>query len=386
METTDLVNLGWLAARLELVGWEVVREGTGWTERPLARRGFSRPLVNRVKVLLSMTYADFNQRSTAVEGSSLGEPSKTPRRRIRIALQLTMLALTLFWIFRTIEVKQVLKYLSEAQLGIFGSATLLYAFSLVVGAFRLWLLLLAFKPQRKPALHFCLSLTFVGFFFNALPSSVIGEGVKAFRLARLFCHPAIAYVAVILDKVVGLLGLLTLGGLFLVIVPWQGEPFYPMLIWILLAVTAAVALGIVLLPELASSLPWLASRLLKTEDLSPLRRRPNLWILLVTLGLSVVTNSLLLFSIYLFIAEFSPGLAFAAGGEILTLVMISNIFMLTPAGMGQRESSFIFFLAMVGICADRAVTISMLHFLTHQIIILIGALFYLASLREIKGD
>lgn len=115
----------------------------------------------------------------------------------------------LYMIVRKIDVAQVLPLLSHTHFSLLLLALLMQAASTTLAAYR-WHLVMHNLQMHMPWVFYCRSY-FKGMFFNqALPTSIGGDAVKIIDLVRAQFRKRDAFYGVVVDRLLGLGGLLLL--------------------------------------------------------------------------------------------------------------------------------------------------------------------------------
>lgn len=229
-------------------------------------------------------------------------------------------------------------------------------------------------------------LTFIGFFFNsAVPGLTGGDLVKAFYIARQTPSARIlAFMSVLVDRVIGLFALGLLSGLILL--PHLGdETFRPpaMIVFIFLGISAlfgAVFLSgrlrrIVHFDTLIRKLPMSKTLVEIDQGIVIYRKHPKAVLLAILLSLfnhfSLVVMAILM--------------GRALGIEIpatqffilVPVCMMMASIPLLPGGWGLREGAFATFFGLVGVPVTEAVALSILIGLTQLLWSLLGGVFFM---------
>jgi uncharacterized membrane protein YbhN (UPF0104 family) len=158
---------------------------------------------------------------------------------VRVSITIAALA----FLFLTVNVHKLLATLASADLLYLGSAFLLFVLSLVVRAYR-WFVLLQGLDPRVPFGRL-LRLYFVGQFFSSfLPSGYGGDVVRALELTQN-TESSAAIGTVLLDRASGLLVNFAIG---LVVLPFVAATMEPWLVAALIVVAGGglVAGGLIL--------------------------------------------------------------------------------------------------------------------------------------------
>ena len=137
----------------------------------------------------------------------------------------------LAFLFRQIGLGKTLDVLRQADLRYLLAAFLLYILSLIIRAYRWFVLLHSLDPTVP--LSRLLRLYFVGAFFNAfLPTTYGGDVVRALELTR-DTDASASVGTVLLDRMTGLLVLFVMG---LAVLPFHAAQMERWLVWLLFAV------------------------------------------------------------------------------------------------------------------------------------------------------
>ena len=162
----------------------------------------------------------------------------------------------------------LLTTLAHARLGLLLLGLLLVAPIYPITAVRWWMLLRA-RGLAVPVWQ-AFRLTMVGCFFNyCMPGSTGGDVIKAYYAAKNSSHRADSVMTVIVDRVVGLLGLILLAGIAGLFI--LGDPIGRQVtgvVWLVMAgVTLASAFYFSRRLRRRSGLDWLLGKLLRKDGL-----------------------------------------------------------------------------------------------------------------------
>jgi len=241
----------------------------------------------------------------------------------------------------------------------------------IVNTYRWQRILAGFRVTFGFAELFRLNLSGV-FYGLALPGQVSGEIVKALRLGGRIGQRRIIYLSIFLDRVYGLIGLALLGYVALVLEPpqpdWSGRN--PAIL--ALGVVSFAGIFIVMLPWLCRVPGLLTSRgnhtifgKLEARVLSLTTADgcvPPVTTLAVGCALGLMAQGLT--------AVIHWGVALALGLTvsplaltwILALGTILGMFPISFAGLGVREATYVGLLALFGVSAGAALTLSLTMF------------------------
>jgi hypothetical protein len=213
-------------------------------------------------------------------------------------------------------------------------------------------------------------------YYALLPSGVVGDVVRGARVAPALPSLATSYLVLLLDRLAALLGLLVLASAAaLALPPVRG--FGAVLRVALGAIALPTAVLFVLptflrrrgLEERAHALrglgPWLA-RLPAADGYAPLFEAT---VCSVGAQLCAVASVAALLAP---IAHRGPWATLADALRVVPAIILVTFVPLTPAGVGQRELSFVTFYGLVGVGAAEALAGSLLHFGTLVVVSLLG--------------
>jgi uncharacterized membrane protein YbhN (UPF0104 family) len=287
-------------------------------------------------------------------------------RLLGSAVLLTVLALRVEW-------RLIASAFAALDWSFFAAALALYLATQVVSALR-WRLLARAVGLDGPAARFAGDY-FAGMFCNLfLPSSVGGDVVRAWRLAR-HAGPGVpraklnAALSVLADRVSGLVVLIALCCAATLCCP------APLPAWVLASVAglgsaAALALAAlpllrgVVLPRLRAALPRFDGPLGKLQRLADgaaltLGNGP---VLLGTTLLSVLIQAANVVLVWLLGVGLGLRVPLVSWGVIVPLVALLTLLPFSVNGVGLREAGYVILLKPLGVGAEAAVTLSLLSF------------------------
>lgn len=279
--------------------------------------------------------------------------------------------------------------LAQARLGWVLLAFVLVIVSLVVRAFRWWLLLRGLGASI--GLWRLVELYFVGNFYNAfLPSGFGGDVVRVVEVSQ-DVEAGVAAGTVLVDRLTGLLVLFVLA---LLALPFRPANFPPTLLWPIvgLCVVGLAAGGVILQGDLALTvvgwLPlWLEGRVMGFV-------RPMLTAVRQC-GRQAIGQAL---AVSAFFTLFMVGWWFAAAkalgfiiplSYLLLVIPILSISLLVPSigGLGVRETLAPLLFAGVNLSPAQAASMALVVFAVERLSGLLGAPIYIASLlRRRQGQ
>ena len=233
-----------------------------------------------------------------------------------------------------------------------------------VGAIRWRGLLAAYGAKALPSLASLMQGYFVGVYFGVLPTGMAGDLMRARRVQSFLASTTSSYAIVLVERALGLMGLLLLAAAGIALTPGHDGRFG---LPIARAVVATL-LGLVVLawgPRLLVPGARVRQRLDRVERLRPvlawLPAAPPTLALLRALLLSMGAQAM---KVAAFAAVLAPMLEpeqLARAVMLLPLVVLATAIPLVPGGFGQREVAFAYVLAFAGVTESRAVAAALLY-------------------------
>ncbi len=276
--------------------------------------------------------------------------------------------------------------LGNLRAGILSAALLGFFAATVVTVVRWRLILRALGVD--PGFGDAFRLTFFGLFFNlAVPGLTGGDVVKALYLGRSSAKHEAAFVSVLVDRIVGVLGLALLATA--VVLP-NRDRFMEMAAGLVVVEAAILAAGIVafaggrgpgvLRRGVARSGAIWGPVHRTGEALSALRGRPRLWA--VALGLSIA-NHLIASGAWVLCAR-AVGDPSPPGG-FLALVLVANLLSsvpIAPGGWGVGEALYGTLFERYGSTFEAGVALSLAGRLASSALSLLGLLIWIRGRRR----
>lgn len=265
------------------------------------------------------------------------------------------------WLFSAIDPEDALRWLRRLPPGAALVAVLIVYLQGLVFALR-WRLLLGAVEMRRPFLD-VLRIVWIGLFFNqVLPSSVGGDAVRVWYLRRTGTTLSDAFLGVMAERVVQVLGLVLLiaAGLPALSALLAGHPLtvvVPLLVVALLTAVGAV-LWLDKLPAAVGRWPGMATLGRLAAMLRGLFARPAT--LLPLLALSVAGHALLVLAVYVLAAGLGLSLTVGQAFVLVPLAMFVTLIPVSIAGWGVREGALAAGFSLVGIPLEAAVVVSVL--------------------------
>lgn len=287
----------------------------------------------------------------------------------------------IYLIVRNIDLRALLATLAGTNFGWLAAALALMIAGIFIRAWR-WQILLDVLGVNV-SINELAQIYFIGFLFNnLLPSGLGGDAIRIVELNRHSKHVGNAVTSVLVDRLLGLFGALTLALIALVFrwdaIPAQVALFSVVIMVVLLAGGFFLinrplyeALRRISLFKTVTDVKFINSLFRSFQDYS-----------LPALGKSYAVG--LAFNVLLIGMNFAIGSALGAKISLvhyLVFVPITSLVLVLPisfAGLGVRESAYVYLFGQVGVAQEVALAMSLLvYFLGNVIPGLIGGVLYL---------
>lgn len=269
------------------------------------------------------------------------------------------------YLIAIVDVDSLAGALARIPIGIVPVAFAVISSSLVVGAVRWRALMIAYGAIAPPTLATAVRLYFVAAFYNTyLPGGVAGDLVRGVVVRDSFRDRGTteAIAVVLVERVLGLLGMCALVAIGLVLVGPRLATTSTWWWWSAagagLAVVAVLMLplGRRLAPYLPRPLSGIAARL-------PVMSRR--WYFASAALLSLGTQLVTTVTGWLFLREVHPAVTFADALFIVPLSAATGYLPITVAGLGAREAVFVSLCSQVlGMSAGDGLAASLLMWAT----------------------
>jgi uncharacterized membrane protein YbhN (UPF0104 family) len=318
------------------------------------------------------------------------EPSGATRARsVLIPLAKTGVSIILLWIlFSRVDVARLWSVARHASLPWLGAALALYFAMIVMSAWR-WDLLLKAQGLVFPFLRLVTSFLVATFFNNFLPSNIGGDVVRIADTAPAAGSRTLATTVVLLDRGLGLLGLVLVAAIGATAGPGFGPAGSGLgagMLWAGFGIAAMIATPALLMPRgLATVLrplrvlhpEWVDQRIERiTAALARFREAPE------ALGgcfAGAVAVQGLLVGFYLAVAHsMSIPINYAALAVIVPISFIVQMVPISMNGFGVREATFGFYFGRLGLPLESGVLVSLMGAALMMVFSLSGAAAYVS--------
>lgn len=297
-------------------------------------------------------------------------PATTGRRRLVFAAKLVVSVVLLAVLIGRSDAPRLWMYVRSASLAWLAAALGLYGLMVLASAWR-WGLLLGAQGVAMSVGRLTESFLVATFFNNFLPSNIGGDVVRIADTAPVARSKTLAAAVVILDRAIGLLGLVLLAAMAASLAPGRAgatDPVPSGVLWAAFAGAMALALPAVVSPgptmKLLSPLrvfhpEWVGPRLQRlTSMLARFREAPGA--LLGCFAGAVLVQALLV--------AFYAAVAHGVGVPVSTwhmavIVPMSFLAQLVPIsvnGFGVREAVFSYYFTQIGAPGEAGLIVSLL--------------------------
>ncbi len=299
------------------------------------------------------------------------EPARPRTRRILLtALKLLVSLGLLAVLFERTDLSSLWRSVRTASLPWVMAALGLYLVQILVGAWR-WGLLLDAQHVRVSGRSLLGSYLVAAFFNNFLPSNIGGDVIRIRDTARPAQSKTLAATVVLVDRCIGLLGLVLVAATGATAAGGAGGaravPVLPAWLWAGFLVAALVSAPAVLSPAGVGRLlqplrvfhpEWVDGQISRITDiLGRFRDRPSS--LLHAFAGAVVVQGLLV----VFYAAVARSLNIPiALSHLAVIVPVSFVVQMLPVsvnGFGVREATFSFYFARLGLPLESAMALSL---------------------------
>jgi glycosyltransferase 2 family protein len=305
---------------------------------------------------------------------------QSPARRAQaLVLKVVVSAGLLYILLGRTDFSRLWKYVRGASMAWLAAGLLLYLVMILLSAWR-WRLLLEAQHVKVPYWRLVNSYLVATFFNNFLPSNIGGDVIRIRDTAAQAGSKTLATTIVLMDRGLGLLGLLCVAAIGASVASAAGghPPVLASVLWLTLAAGLFMLAAAVLLPDGVARLlsplrlihqEWVGERIGRlTGALTKFRNAP---VALGTCLLGAVVVQTVLVAFYVAIVR-SMGIPISAW-HLAVVVPVSFVVQMAPVslnGFGVREATFTYYFSRVGLPIESALVVS---FMGAGLIILFSA-------------
>jgi uncharacterized protein (TIRG00374 family) len=285
------------------------------------------------------------------------------RRRGALALRVLVSAALLVAVLLYADVGDVLAAVRDGHWGWFAVALAVMAGSVVLGAFRWWLLLegaeihVAARESIRPyAMSFVLNIL--------LPTAVAGDAVRTWVVGKQSGRLLGAAAATVVDRLTALTCLFALGWVAFAVDP-DSVPASVLaaFAWVTAGLAVALALGVMAaigVRPLVRRLPERAANMLRESWRIVRGWGGSRRLVLNVVVLGLVYQVLVVAVLVLVAKTVGVDLSFALAAVCAPIVVLATLIPISVGGLGIREGGFVILLGQAGIDAADATLVSLL--------------------------
>jgi glycosyltransferase 2 family protein len=297
------------------------------------------------------------------------------RSRVWLALRVVVPVGAFAYLLYVIPLQQLGASLASVSLLAALASVAAYAFAIWVGAVRWRVLFAACGGTRLPGVTELFRLHLIGLFYNNyLPGGVGGDVVRAVATRDVLEQRGLpgALGLVLIERTLGLSGLLILLALGFWLFPLEGIPHVMLWSIVGLSIAAATVLTIANGQRIAPRLPAALGRL--AASLPTIDSGPKFTLALL---LSIVTQaSGVILAGHILVASVVGHAAFSDSMVLLPLIGAAQYFPLTIGGAGVREAAFVVFYASIGVSKADALASSLLFAAVQYVVAAAGGVLH----------
>jgi hypothetical protein len=289
------------------------------------------------------------------------------RRTLTLLLKIVVSAGLLYVLLGRTDLSRLWSYVRNASALWLAAALLLYLVMVLLSGWR-WRILLDAQHVRVPIRWLLNSYLVATFFNNFLPSNIGGDVVRIRDTAGPAGSKTLATTVVLMDRGLGLLGLLTIAAAGSSVASRIGgkPPILASMLWLALGAGVAVSAAAVLMPGGVARLlgplrlihqEWVEERIGRlTAALTKFRNAPGA-LAACLLGAIVVQAVLVAFYAAIVHSMSIP----VSAWHLAVIVPISFVVQMAPVslnGFGVREATFTFYFSRIGLPIESALVVS----------------------------
>jgi len=296
-----------------------------------------------------------------------GSGANPLRRMLTLLLKVVVSVGLLYVLLGRTDLSRLWSYVRHASVPWLSAALLLYFLMILLSVWR-WRILLDAQHVGVPSSRLLNSYLVATFFNNFLPSNIGGDVIRIRDTARQAGSKTLATTVVLMDRGLGLLGLLTIASAGSTMASRIGgrPPVLASMLWLALAAGISLSAAAVMLPggvaRLLSPLrlihqEWVGERIGRlTGALTKFRNAPGT---LVACLIGAVVVQAVLVAFYATIVR-SMNIPVSAW-HLAVIVPVSFVVQMAPVslnGFGVREATFTFYFSRIGLPIESALVVS----------------------------
>lgn len=308
------------------------------------------------------------------------------------------LFIILFWIFKSVNIKEVLDVLVKVNVFYFLIALVLSNISNIFLTIKWYRLSTPLKI--KSSFWDLLKLNYISIFYSSfVPGQASGELIKGLKLSRREGTNENVWVPIFIDKATNLL-ITFLIGFIAILFDKTFSKNYTLVICISVLTISATFLTIILFSEktnhfvifLRDNLIKALKKLninyshIKNFSLNYFEKyKKNDLLMFETLFWSLLIKLPHIFAFYFLALSLNINLNLIESAWLFSIVFLASILPISFSGLGVREGAVIILLSQLGVEKSISLSLSMLIFINGIITALIGGILELVSILESRS-
>lgn len=290
-----------------------------------------------------------------------------------------------YFLFKNLDFKEFASILIEANVALLLIALFFQVASILFAAYR-WRLIMQLL-EYKERVSFYVQSYFKGMFFNQLlPGSIGGDAVKIYDLSKKGYSNKYSIFGVLIDRAVGLVGLLILSFIFNLLFYGTFPDWLFQLIFLItsggiISFVIGIYLHKIAFLEKVKLLNYFYRLSKKIDELYTVRKD-----LFFHLSISVLVHACSIIAIYNIALSIGVDLPFYYYFIAIPPVFLFMIVPISFAGWGIREGSMVAILMLVGVAKEKILVISIVYGILVIISSLPGVLFWIKKRKEKRTD
>jgi uncharacterized membrane protein YbhN (UPF0104 family) len=297
----------------------------------------------------------------------------------------------LYVLLSRVDLARLWNITRTASLTWLACALLLYLLMIVISSWR-WRLLLTAQHIPVPFHTLVRSYLVATFFNNFLPSNIGGDVIRIRDTAKAAQSKTLATTVVLVDRGIGLLGLVFVAAVGASVAAWVSPtmgPIGPGILWAGLGAAVAAAAWAVLMPHGVAALlrplralhqEWVEARIQKlTSALARFREVPTS--LATCFAGSILVQCVLVAFYAAIAAALHVRIPLAHLAIVVPMSFIVQMLPVSVNGLGVRETTFVVYLAPLGLPRESALALSLISAVLVMLFSASGAVAYLTHRR-----
>jgi uncharacterized membrane protein YbhN (UPF0104 family) len=287
----------------------------------------------------------------------------------------------IYFVLRNVELDSLSSRLETLSPSFFVAAALLIFFQNAIVVTWRWERVVAAIDAALPPWRLLKTVLITLFFNQVLPSTVGGDGMRVWLLRGHGRPIGLAFRSVLIDRLLGFLGLLLLsmiGGLYLMARLEDPGPA-----WIVALVSLGGLIVIVTAPWMVRLLGWLPIDAVR-RSLTVVAKEVDMVVhskrrLLQLVGVSILGQFALSGAVLLLAGGLGVPLEWIGGLAVVPGVMIVSAIPISIAGWGLREGTMVVGLGLLGVSQSDAALVSIAFGMLFLLFGLLGGLLWLTE-------